>query len=61
MIVDASGNISHQLPLNKKGMIEAPIQIKNKTTFYTQYGDIFSQLNVLASLLLLVFPIRRKK
>ena len=61
MIVDASGNISHQLPLNKKGIIEATIQIKNKTTFYTQYGDIFSQLNVLASLLLLVFPIRRKK
>ena len=61
MVVDESGNIFHQLPLNEKGMIETTIQSKNKTTLYTKYGDIFSQLNVLSSLLLLLVPIVRKK
>jgi len=61
MVIDAGGNISQQLPLNEKGMIQTTIQPQNTTTFYTRNGDIFAQLNVLISLLFIAGAIKRKK
>ena len=61
MVVDAGGNISHELPLNKAGMIEASIHPQNTATFYTRYGDIFARLNILFSLLFIIGGIIRKK
>jgi len=61
MIIDAGGNISHKLPLNKKGIIQATIKPQNMDTFYTRYGDIFAQMNVLISLLFILGGMIRKK
>jgi len=44
MVIDPSGNIINQLPLNQTGVINATIMPSNRVTFYTQYGDIFAQL-----------------
>ena len=61
MIIDARGNISHEIPLNKKGIIQATIKPLNMATFYTRHGDIFAQLNVLISLLFILGGMIRKK
>ena len=61
MIIDAGGNISHKLPLNKKGIIQATIKPQNMDTFYTRYGVIFAQMNVLISLLFILGGMIRKK
>jgi apolipoprotein N-acyltransferase len=61
MIIDAGGNISHELPLNEKGMIQATIKPQNISTFYTRHGDIFAQLNLLISILFILGGIIRKK
>ena len=59
MVVDAGGNISHQIPLNEKGMIQARIQTQDYATFYTRYGDIFSKLNVLLCISFIIAGIFR--
>ncbi len=61
MIIDANGNISHEIPLNKKGIIQATIKPQSIATFYTRHGDIFAKLNVLVSLLFLLGGMIRKK
>ena len=61
MIIDAGGNISHQLPLNEKGVLQTTIKPQNITTFYQRHGDIFAQLNVLVSFLFITGSMIRKK
>ena len=54
MIIEPSGNITQQLPLNSKGVINGTIIPSSKATFYTQYGDIVAQLSGLVSILLIL-------
>jgi apolipoprotein N-acyltransferase len=54
MIIEPSGNITQQLPLNSKGVINGTIIPSRKATFYTQYGDIVAQLSGLVSILLIL-------
>ena len=61
MIIDPGGNISHTLPLNEKGIIQATIQPQDITTFYTRHGDIFAKVNLLVSLLFILGAMIRKK
>ena len=61
MIIDPSGNITRQLPLNQAGVISANISPKNGITFYTHYGDIFAKLNSVISLLFILGIFIRKK
>ena len=46
MIVNPHGNITNLLELNKSGSINAQIEILDKITFYTKYGNLFSIFNV---------------
>jgi apolipoprotein N-acyltransferase len=61
MIIDAAGNIIHELPLNEKGIIQATIKPKNIATFYTRHGDIFAQLNIMILLLMIFGRMIRKR
>jgi apolipoprotein N-acyltransferase len=61
MVVDPIGNKSNELQLNKKGMLQATIMPQNIITFYTRYGDIFAQLNVIVLLLIMMIGFVRKK
>ena len=61
MIIDEGGNISHEIPLNKKGIIQAAIKPNNIATFYTRHGDIFAQLNSVISLFFILGIFIRKK
>ena len=61
MIIDPSGNIVRQLPLNQAGVISANISPKDGITFYTHYGDIFAQLNGIISLVFIMGIFIRKK
>ena len=61
MLVNSSGNISHDLQLNKKGVIQATIFPRNELTFYTKYGDIFAWLCNFISILFILGSIIRKK
>ena len=61
MIIEPSGNITQQLPLNSEGVMSGTIIPSNRATFYTQYGDIFAQLSGLISVILILGIIIRKK
>ena len=61
MIIDPRGNISHELPLNERGMIQATIKPQKIATFYTCHGDIFAKMNIFISLLFIIGGILRKK
>ena len=61
MIVDPYGNITHQLELNKSGVINANITISDRKTFYTKYGNLFSILNLFSLLLMGLFIIFKKR
>ena len=61
MIIDPSGNITQQLPLNSEGVMSGTIIPSNRATFYTQYGDIFAQLSGLISVILILGIFIRKK
>ena len=61
MIIDPSGNIVRQLPLNQAGVISANISPKDWITFYTRFGDIFAQLNSVISLFFILGIFIRKK
>ena len=61
MIIDSRGNISHELPLNERGMIQATIKPQKIATFYMCHGDIFAKLNIFISLLFIIGGILRKK
>ena len=60
MIIDAYGNITHQLGLNERGCLTAFIHPSKKITFYTQYGDIFAILNLIISIVIGIVSIRKK-
>jgi len=61
MFVDPIGNISHELQLNEKGLLQATIMPQSIITFYTRYGDIFAQLNIIVLLLILLVSFIRKR
>ena len=61
MMIEPSGNIIRQLPLNQAGVISANISPKDGITFYTRFGDIFAQLNSVISLLFILGIFIRKK
>ena len=61
MVIDATGNILHKLPLNQKGVIQTTIKSHNIATFYNRHGDIFAQLNIIVLLLFTIIGIVKKK
>ena len=61
MIIDTEGNITHELPLNEKGIIQAAIKPNNIATFYTRHGDIFAQLNIMILLIMIFGGMIRKR
>ncbi len=61
MIIDPSGNIVKQLPLNQTGVINAAITPSNGVTFYTKYGDIFAQISAVISMFFILGVLLRKK
>jgi len=60
-IIEPSGNITKSLPLNEAGVIKSQIQPVNGLTFYTKYGDIFAQLNIVISIIFILGIFIRKK
>ncbi len=61
MVIDQSGNILKELGLNEKGVIEATIFPEKRMTFYTKYGDKFSQFTGFITLLYVVLAILKRK
>jgi apolipoprotein N-acyltransferase len=61
MVVNPSGNIVKQLPLNQTGVINAAIMPSNGVTFYTKYGDIFAQISAVISMFFILGVLLRKK
>ena len=60
MIVNPYGNITNFLELNKSGSINAQIEILDKITFYTKYGNLFSIFNVVILFILSLYIIFRR-
>ena len=61
MIIEPSGNITQSIPLNETGVIKSQIISANGLTFYTKYGNIFAQMSMLISILLLLGLFKTKK
>ena len=61
MVIDQSGNILKELGLNEKGVIEATIFPEKRMTFYTKYGDKFSQFAGFITLLYVILAILKRK
>jgi len=60
-IIDPNGKIVDYIPLNKQGIINSLINLTNNNkTFYTKFGDVFSQL-LLFTMLILSLQIYIKK
>ena len=60
MVVDPYGNIIHETELNNSSIINASIPILDRKTFYTKYGNLFSILNLLALLFIVLTTIFKK-
>ena len=60
-IIEPSGNITNSIPLNEVGVIRSHILPVNGLTFYTKYGDIFAQLNIVISIIFILGMYIRKK
>ena len=60
-IIEPSGNITNIIPLNEAGVIKSQIPPVNGLTFYTKYGDIFAQLNIVISIIFILGIFIRKK
>ncbi|SVD85200.1 uncharacterized protein METZ01_LOCUS438054 [marine metagenome] len=60
-IIEPSGNITNSIPLNERGVIKSQILPINGLTFYTKYGDIFAQLNIVISIIFILGIFIRKK
>ena len=60
-VISPSGNITHNLSLNKSGVIRAKISPQNNETFYTKYGDIFVHLNGFISILFFIGALIKKR
>ncbi len=61
MVIDEAGNITDQLKLNRKALIQTKIYPANGTTFYTKFGDIFAQFISGLTLLSIIIHQMRKK
>ena len=61
MVIEPSGNIIQIIPFNEAGVINSQIPSANGLTFYTKYGDIFAQLNIVISMLFILGLFIRKK
>ena len=60
MIVGPYGNITDKLEFNTAGVIETDILISDKKTFYTKYGDLFSKINVIVLIFIILSAIFRR-
>jgi apolipoprotein N-acyltransferase len=47
-IIDPYGRIERQTPIGKRMILEGMARIRTDQTFYTEYGDVFAYINVMA-------------
>jgi apolipoprotein N-acyltransferase len=59
-IIDPYGKIEAATPIGVRTILDGTAQFRTDRTFYTQYGDVFAYLNVLATAVLLVVPKRKR-
>ncbi len=60
MVIDRSGNITHQVELNRKAVIRTEIFPGDTKTFYLRFGDIFAQLITAGTLFFIILHLIRK-
>lgn len=58
-IIDALGRVTHSLPLNQKGVLDAPLPRAIEPTFYSRYGAWFLEI-LMSMILLIVYLIKRR-
>jgi apolipoprotein N-acyltransferase len=54
-IIDPYGKIDAATPIGVRTILDGTAQFRTDRTFYTQYGDVFAYLNVVAAVVLLVW------
>ena len=62
--INSRGNVLDTLGWNKRGIVTRTIPLSDKTTFYTQYGDMLGRLGefvfMLSILYFIVYRFRRR-
>jgi apolipoprotein N-acyltransferase len=58
-IVDPYGKIEAATPIGVRTILDGTAQFRTDRTFYTQYGDVFAYLNVLAAAVVLIAKRKR--
>jgi apolipoprotein N-acyltransferase len=58
-IIDPYGKIEAETPIGERMILDGSARFRNDRTFYTEYGDVFADANVLAAAALLLW--RRRK
>ncbi|HEY2381291.1 MAG TPA: apolipoprotein N-acyltransferase [Terriglobia bacterium] len=54
-IIDPYGKIESETPIGERMILDGSAQFRTDRTFYTEYGDVFAYLNVLAAIILLAW------
>jgi apolipoprotein N-acyltransferase len=58
-IVDPYGKIEAATPIGVRTILDGTAQFRTDRTFYTQYGDVFAYLNVMAAAVVLIAKRKR--
>ncbi len=59
-IIDPYGKIEAETAIGVRTILDGTAQFRTDRTFYTEYGDVFAYLNVLASVALLIWAGRKR-
>lgn len=54
-IIDPYGKIEAETPIGRRMILDGNAQFRNDRTFYTEYGDVFAYMNMLAVVILLAW------
>jgi apolipoprotein N-acyltransferase len=59
-IIDPYGKIEAETAIGVRTILDGTAQFRTDRTFYTEYGDVFAYLNVLATAALLIWASRKR-
>ena len=56
--IDKNGEILKKIEYDKKGVLVGNVQLENRVTFYTKYGDYIARIALLLFILTILFLFR---
>ncbi|WP_185866612.1 apolipoprotein N-acyltransferase [Blattabacterium cuenoti] len=56
-IIDDKGQILSFLPYGRDGVLSSKVRLNRKKTFYIKYGDYFSKISIITSIIIFIYTI----